>query len=91
MKACGVEWRCSQVSRLPSELVSGVYYGWASVSGGAIHAMAMSIGFNPHFGNTKKTMETHILHDFGRDFYGEVLHIAVLGWIREMAPFNSLG
>ncbi len=34
----------------------GVYYGWANVAGGPVHKMAMSIGWNPFFKNTKKTI-----------------------------------
>ncbi len=36
-------------------------------------------GWNPFYNNTKKTIETHILHDFGSDFYGSQLKVAITG------------
>ena len=41
---------------LPGEFNSGVYYGWATVDDGPIHKMVMSVGWNPHFKNTKRSM-----------------------------------
>ena len=41
---------------LPGEFYSGVYYGWATVDDGPIHKMVMSVGWNPHFKNTKRSM-----------------------------------
>jgi FAD synthase len=34
----------------------GVYYGLASVNNGPVYKMAMSIGWNPYFKNTEKTV-----------------------------------
>ena len=36
--------------------MTGVYYGWASVDGGDIHKMVMSIGWNPYYKNKTKSM-----------------------------------
>ncbi|GJZ11350.1 bifunctional riboflavin kinase/FMN phosphatase [Tanacetum coccineum] len=45
--------------------------------------MAMSIGWNPFFNNTEKTIEPWLLHKFDEDFYGEELHlVVVVGYIR---------
>ena len=44
------------VANLPEELTSGVYYGFASVSGGAVYAMVMSVGWNPTYNNEKRSM-----------------------------------
>ena len=41
---------------LPASLDSGVYYGWASVDCGPVHKMVMSLGWNPHFKNEKRSM-----------------------------------
>jgi len=68
----------------------GVYHGWANVQGGPVHKMAMSIGWNPYFKNTKKTIEIHLLHDFTEDFYGQHLNVIALGYIRPMCDFTSL-
>ena len=44
------------VEDLPKEFKSGIYYGWATVDDGPIHKMVMSVGWNPHFQNTKRSM-----------------------------------
>ena len=35
--------------------------------------------------------EVHILHEFGRDFYGAELRVLVLGYLRPERDFPSLG
>lgn len=52
--------------------------------------MVMSIGWNPYFDNTEKTIEPWLLHDFDEDFYGEELCLAIVGYIRPEANFPSL-
>jgi len=37
------------ISRLPSELVGGIYWGLASVDRGPVYGMVMSIGWNPFY------------------------------------------
>ena len=44
------------VANLPEELANGVYYGFASVSGGPVYAMVMSVGWNPTYDNKKRSM-----------------------------------
>ena len=44
------------VADLPAEFECGVYYGWASVDNGEVHEMCMSVGWNPFYQNTKRTM-----------------------------------
>ncbi|XP_010725857.1 riboflavin kinase-like, partial [Meleagris gallopavo] len=34
--------------------------------------------------------ETHIIHTFKEDFYGEILSIAIIGYIRPEKNFDSL-
>ena len=43
-------------SSLLSEHPSGVYFGWAGLSTRGVYKMVMSIGWNPYFNNTKKTI-----------------------------------
>lgn len=51
--------------------VCGIYCGWASVEGiPGKFPFAMSIGYNPVFGNEKKTAEPWLLGYQGEDFYG---------------------
>jgi len=52
--------------------------------------MVMSVGFNPHFHNSQKSLEVHLLHDFDFDFYGARLEAMALTYIRSMASFNSI-
>lgn len=78
------------VQRLPEEIGSGVYYGWASVADGPVMKMVMSIGWNPYYHNTVKSMETHIMHTFKEDFYGSSLKVCMCGYLRPMRNFESL-
>ena len=46
--------------------------------------MVMNIGQNPTV-NTQDaplTVEVHVMHDFGADFYGEAMRVVVTGFIR---------
>ncbi|KAM3937511.1 riboflavin kinase [Leptodactylus fuscus] len=78
------------VDNLPSDLSTGIYYGWGSISNGDVYKMVMSIGWNPFYKNTKKSVETHIIHHFENDFYGEILSIVIVGYIRPEKTFDSL-
>lgn len=77
-------------STLLSEQSSGVYFGWAGLSKQGVYKMVMSIGWNPYFNNTEKTIEPWLLHEFDEDFYGEELHLVIVGYIRPEANFSSL-
>lgn len=78
------------VDKLPAEIECGVYYGWAQVGNdNNVYEMVMSIGWNPFYKNEKKSMETHVLHTFKNDFYGELLKVALVGYIRKERSFNS--
>lgn len=78
------------VSKIPGEMECGVYYGWASVNDGPVSKMVMSVGWNPYYKNEKKSMEAHIMHKFDQDFYGAMLKVVVLGYLRPEKNFNSL-
>ncbi|KAM5192877.1 riboflavin kinase [Mantella aurantiaca] len=78
------------VDDLPADLTTGIYYGWGSVGDGEVYKMVMSIGWNPFYKNTKKSVETHIIHKFDEDFYGEILSIVIVGYIRPEKSFDSL-
>ncbi|CAI7879767.1 unnamed protein product [Closterium sp. NIES-54] len=68
----------------------GIYHGWAALPGRGVFKMVMSVGWNPFFNNTHKTVEPWLLHDFGEDFYGEELRLLVVGYIRAEADFPDL-
>lgn len=80
----------SVVDNLPETISTGIYYGWASVDRGPVYKMVMSIGWNPFYNNTKKSMETHIIHTFESDFYGSELSVVILGFIRPERNYPSL-
>lgn len=44
------------VKGLPSDIETGIYFGWAAVDNGSVHKMVMSIGWNPFYHNTEKSM-----------------------------------
>ena len=71
-------------------LKNGVYYGKCSIlPDNKIYTMVMSIGNNPHYNNEKR-FEVHIISEFENDFYGELLNVTILGYIRPMAKFENL-
>ncbi|XP_030625320.1 riboflavin kinase [Chanos chanos] len=80
----------SVVDNLPADISTGIYYGWARVGNGEVHKMVMSIGWNPYYKNTKKSMETHVIHKFKEDFYGEILSVIMVGYVRPERGFDSL-
>lgn len=48
------------------------------------------MGWNPFYGNTKKSFETHIIHNFEKDFYGSELIVVMLGYLRPEKNYDSL-
>ncbi|XP_061527780.1 riboflavin kinase isoform X1 [Phycodurus eques] len=78
------------VEQLPADISTGIYYGWACVGNGDVHKMVMSIGWNPYYKNTKKSMETHVIHKFKEDFYGDTLSVVMVGYIRPERSYESL-
>jgi len=78
------------VDKLPKDLPNGIYFGLAQVDGGDVHKMVLSMGWNPFYGNTKKSFETHIIHQFDEDFYDSELIVVMLGYLRPEKNFDSL-
>ncbi|KAL1501796.1 hypothetical protein ABEB36_007055 [Hypothenemus hampei] len=78
------------VDKLPESFPTGVYYGFGQVGNGEVHKMVMNIGWCPYYKNEKKSMETHLMHKFDSDFYGEELRIVILGYLRPEMQFDNL-
>ncbi|EUC48550.1 hypothetical protein COCMIDRAFT_87195 [Bipolaris oryzae ATCC 44560] len=55
-----------------------------------IYPTVLSIGYNPYYKNSKRSIEIHILHNFERDFYGATLSLVILGFIRPEYDYVSL-
>lgn len=49
----------------------------------------LSIGFNPFYKNTVRSVEIHILDSFAADFYGAPLNLLILGFIRPEYDYVS--
>uniref|UniRef100_A0A914Y9M0 riboflavin kinase n=1 Tax=Panagrolaimus superbus TaxID=310955 RepID=A0A914Y9M0_9BILA len=77
------------VNSFPSDAPTGVYIGFAKVNNDKVYPMAMSVGYNVHFGNDNKTVEIHILHEFENDFYDEIITAIAIKYLRPMKQFNS--
>ncbi|KAF2837456.1 riboflavin kinase, partial [Patellaria atrata CBS 101060] len=54
-----------------------------------IYPMVMSIGWNPFYKNTVRSVEVHIIHEFAADFYGADIHLVILGYIRPEYDYVS--
>lgn len=55
-----------------------------------IYPMVCSLGWNPQYNNETRTLEVHIMHNFGFDFYGSLIRIAICGYIRPEKKFESV-
>ncbi len=49
----------------------------------SVYPMVLSIGYNPFYGNEGRSVEVHLLHKFGADFYDVEMRVLILGFIRE--------
>ncbi|KAB2570199.1 Riboflavin kinase [Lasiodiplodia theobromae] len=56
---------------------------------GRVHPMVMSVGWNPFYKNSVRSVEVHIMHDFAQDFYGAHLNLVILGFIRPEYDYVS--
>ncbi|MFI6337364.1 bifunctional riboflavin kinase/FAD synthetase [Streptomyces sp. NPDC050535] len=81
----------ANVETLPHTAIpaDGVYAGWLHVAGEAMPA-AISVGTNPQFDGTERTVEAYAIDRVGLDLYG--LHVAVdfLAFVRGQARFDSI-
>ena len=74
-----------------STISSGVYYGFASVGNSSnVYKTVLSIGWNPFYNNTKKTIEPYLIHKFHEDFYGQELRLVIVGYLRPEKNYTSL-
>ncbi|MEU3740881.1 bifunctional riboflavin kinase/FAD synthetase [Streptomyces sp. NPDC032198] len=81
----------ANVETLPHTAIpaDGVYAGWLHAQGEAMPA-AISVGTNPQFDGTERTVEAYAIDRIGLDLYG--LHVAVdfLAFVRGQAKFDSI-
>ena len=55
-----------------------------------VFPMVMSIGCNDFYKTTVPSVEVHVLHKFGANFYGVDMRIVVTGFIRKMRDYPSV-
>lgn len=67
----------------------GVYAGWFSRPGGESHMAAISVGTNPTFAGTKRTVEAYVL-DFSADLYGEQVDLDFVARLREQRTYDAI-
>nr|WTB34050.1 bifunctional riboflavin kinase/FAD synthetase [Streptomyces sp. NBC_00830] len=81
----------ANVETLPHTAIpaDGVYAGWLNANGETMPA-AISVGTNPQFDGTERTVEAYAIDRVGLDLYG--LHVSVdfLAYVRGMQKFDSL-
>ncbi|GGP59154.1 bifunctional riboflavin kinase/FAD synthetase [Streptomyces sindenensis] len=81
----------ANVETLPHTAIpaDGVYAGWLEVDGESMPA-AISVGTNPQFDGTERTVEAYAIDRVDLDLYG--LHVAVdfLAYVRGMLKFDSI-
>lgn len=65
----------------------GIYAGMARLNGESFPA-AISIGYNPTFGEGKHSLEAHLIN-FDREIYGEELEVQFVERIRSEKKFGS--
>ena len=81
------------VSSLPSDLETGIYFAWTQLENdcnGIIRKAVVSIGWNPYYDNSKKSVETHVMHTYDNQFYGKWLKVLICGYIRPEKNYDSL-
>ncbi|MEJ8637795.1 MULTISPECIES: bifunctional riboflavin kinase/FAD synthetase [Streptomyces] len=81
----------ANVETLPHTAIpaDGVYAGWLTANGERMPA-AISVGTNPQFEGTERTVEAYAIDRVGLDLYG--LHVAVdfLAYVRGQEKFESI-
>ncbi|MET7766425.1 bifunctional riboflavin kinase/FAD synthetase [Streptomyces sp. NPDC005355] len=67
----------------------GVYAGWLTAQGEVMPA-AISIGTNPQFDGTERTVEAYAIDRVGLDLYGLHVEVDFLAYLRGQEKFDSI-
>jgi len=83
------------------DMLSGVYIGKgtflsndqsnANIDTNKTYKCVLSIGWNPYFDNSLKTIEVFVIDYEGENFYNEELEISITSFIRTEANFENFG
>ena len=81
----------ANVETLPYSAIpaDGVYAGWLVVEGEAMPA-AISVGTNPTFDGTQRTVEAYAIDRVGLDLYGMHAAVDFLAYLRGQEKFESI-
>ncbi len=74
--------------RLAAVPADGVYAGWAGIDG-VRHPAAISVGTNPTFEGSNRTVEAYLL-DLDQDLYGRLMRVEFVERLRGMEAFDSV-
>ncbi|KAG7353145.1 bifunctional riboflavin kinase/FMN adenylyltransferase [Nitzschia inconspicua] len=87
------------------DLPTGIYWGFCRIgTDDHIYKTACSIGYNPYYGNNRKTVEPHLIADPNDtrrhksscgesllgDFYDQSIRLSLVGYLRPELPFEGL-
>jgi riboflavin kinase/FMN adenylyltransferase len=81
----------ANVETLPHTAIpaDGVYAGWLTVDQERMPA-AISVGTNPTFDGTARTVEAYAIDRVGLDLYGMHVSVDFLAYLRGMEKFDSV-
>lgn len=55
-----------------------------------IYPTVLSIGYNPFYKNSVRSVEIHVMHKFEKDFYNAMMNLSILGFIRPERDYDSM-
>mmetsp|Transcript_28037 Transcript_28037/g.39491 ORF Transcript_28037/g.39491 Transcript_28037/m.39491 type:complete len:188 (+) Transcript_28037:90-653(+) len=85
------------------DLPTGIYWGFAKV-GSTVLTSAISLGYNPTYGNKEKTVEAHLIANKDdkrrsasscgetvlKDCYDQTMKLSIVGYLRPELPFEGI-
>ncbi|KAF2124056.1 riboflavin kinase [Dothidotthia symphoricarpi CBS 119687] len=79
----------SPPERSSNHAVADLEYSSSNTTSSTVYPTVLSVGYNPYYKNTQRSIEIHILHNFDSDFYGATLSLIILGFIRPEYDYVS--
>lgn len=74
------------------KLLNGIYFGnykFISNKDETVYKSVLSIGYNPYFDNSFKTLEVYLIDYEGEDFYDAKCILTIEGFVRNEAAFEN--
>lgn len=88
-KELGIPTANLNMDTITDDFETGIYFSWALLNK-KVYAAVISIGYNPVYKNSHKTIEAHIIDQVLDDFYGQELSLMLFGYLRNERNFPSL-